>query len=64
MALDPNLREELTHMLQDAWERTRTEVVLTTGESFPGEALDVARRYMRASPRQQGALIAVLDSWD
>lgn len=64
MALDPALRDELVQMICEGLDRTRTELVLTTGESFHEEAMDIARAYMRATGLQRASLQAIVASWE
>lgn len=64
MAISPELRDELVEMFLEGMDRTRTEVVLTTGESFHEEALDIARAYMRATHKQRHLLQVVVKSWE
>lgn len=64
MAINPALRDELVQIFSEGTDRARTEVVLTTGESFHEEAMDLARAYMNASASQRAALAAVVESWE
>ncbi len=53
----------LAKLMVEELQPERTEIVLTSGEEFDGEAMDLARAYMRATGRQRKALLSVVESF-
>lgn len=62
MAIDPQLRDELTQILLDM-PPMPVELVLATGEVFSSEALDLARVYDNATNGQRSALTEIANSF-